>query len=172
MSVPATPENLFARLDALGIAHKTQSHAPVFTVEEARLLRDRQPGGHCKNLFLKDKKDRLYLVVAEADRRIDLEALSKTLGAARFSFGDAELLMRTLGITPGAVTPFALINDTAHVVRVIVDKEFLSHEIVNAHPLKNDATTAVKPGGLLAFIRSTGHEPEILDFEAFPPAPI
>ena len=169
---PATPQDLFARLDSLGLAHKTQSHAPVFTVEEARKLRPHQPGGHCKNLFLKDRKDRLYLIVVEAERSLDLNALAKSLGAARFSFGKPDLLMQALGIAPGAVTPLALINDRERKIRVVVDKDFLAHDIVNAHPLTNAQTTAMRPQDLLAFIRACGHEPEILDFQALGRSPI
>lgn len=172
MTAPATQEELFAFLDSLGIARRTQRHAPVFTVEEARALRPLQPGGHCKNLFLKDRKEKLYLVIAEADRPLDLNALAKALGVSRFSFGKPALLRQALGVAPGAVTPFALINDRTHGVRVIIDGDFLAHDIVNAHPLTNDATTALKPADLLAFIRACGHRPDILDFQAFVRAPI
>ena len=172
MNRPATQQELFARLDSLGLAHKTQSHVPVFTVEEARKLRPSQLGGHCKNLFLKDRKDRLYLVVAEAERSLDLDALARALGAARLSFGKPELLMSALGVTPGAVTPLALINDRGRKIRVIIDRDFLAHDIVNAHPLNNAQTTAMRPQDLLAFIRACGHEPEILDFQALGRSPI
>jgi Ala-tRNA(Pro) deacylase len=163
---PATPADLFARLDALGIPHRTVQHAPVFTVEEARAHRGALPGAHTKNLFLKDKKDRLYLVVALEERRIDLTALSKRLGAARFSFGNADLLMQVLGVPPGSVTPFALINDPEHRVTVVLDADMLKQDPVNYHPLSNDQTTALSPKDLLKFIESCGHRAQILDFEA------
>jgi Ala-tRNA(Pro) deacylase len=162
---PATPADLFARLDALGIPHRTFKHAPVFTVEEAKALRGALPGAHTKNLFLKDKKDRLFLVVALEERRIDLTALSKRLGVGRFSFGNAELLMAVLGITPGSVTPFAAINDRERKVAVILDADMLKHDPVNYHPLSNDQTTAISPQDLVKFIQSCGHNPQILDFE-------
>jgi Ala-tRNA(Pro) deacylase len=163
---PATPADLFARLDALGIRHRTVQHAPVYTVEEAKALRGALPGAHTKNLFLKDKKERLYLVVALEERRIDLMALSKRLGAARFSFGNADLLMKVLGVPPGSVTPFALINDREHWVTVVLDAEMLKQDPVNYHPLSNDQTTALSPKDLLKFIESCGHRAQILDFEA------
>ena len=163
---PATPEQLFARLDQLGIRHRTQHHRPVFTVAEAQDVRDQLPGGHCKNLFLKDKKGRLFLVVCQEDRPVDLKRLRKALGAQQLSFGKPELLFDLLGVTPGAVTPFALINDTGARVRVILDASLMDHELVNFHPLENNKTTQVSPDDLKAFITACGHAPEILDFDA------
>ena len=106
----ATERDLMRRLDELGIPAATHRHEPLFTVEDGRHLHEGLPGGHCKSLFLKDKKGALWLVVALHDTRVDLKLLQKALGAARFSFGKPDLLMEVLGVTPGAVTPFALIN--------------------------------------------------------------
>ncbi len=119
--VPATPETLFARHDELGIPHRTHTHPPVFTVAEAVALRGTLPGGHTKNLFLKDKKAGLWLAVMLEERRTDLKRLADALGAPRFSFGSGELLYEVLGVRPGSVTPFALINDTAQRVTVVLD---------------------------------------------------
>jgi Ala-tRNA(Pro) deacylase len=160
-AVPATDEDLFRRLDALGIAHRTYDHPPVFTVEESQALCAHVPGGHTKNLFLKDRKDRLWLVVARESLRVDLNALAKQLDAARFSFGSADLLMAMLGVPPGSVTPFAIINDVERRVRVVLDEEMLASNPLNFHPLRNDRTTAISPDDLLKFIRATGHEPTI-----------
>src|SRR5215831_8280623 len=124
--MPLTPDELFRRLDALGIAHRTYSHQPVFTVAEAAARRGELPGGHCKSLFLKDRKGGLWLVVALEDHAVDLKALAEQLGAPRFSFGNPELLLATLGVTPGSVTPFALINDPAHSVRVVLEEVMLT----------------------------------------------
>jgi Ala-tRNA(Pro) deacylase len=157
----AREEALMARLSALEIATKTHVHAPVFTVEEAQSLRGALPGGHSKNLFLKDKKDGLWLVVAREELAVDLNALSKQLGAPRFSFGSPELLIKVLGVPPGSVTPFALINDREGRVRVVLDEGMLAADPLNFHPLRNDRTTAISPSGLLAFIRATGREPLI-----------
>jgi Ala-tRNA(Pro) deacylase len=163
---PHAPEALFARLDALDIAHKTYTHPPVFTVAEAVALRGQLPGGHCKSLFLKDKKAGLWLVVALEERRIDLKRLADALGAPRFSFGNADLLGEVLGVRPGSVTPFALINDREHRVAVVLDKEMLAHDPLNYHPLENDRTTAIAPADLLRFIAACGHTPVILDLDA------
>jgi Ala-tRNA(Pro) deacylase len=165
ISRPATPEELFARLEALGIRTRTVSHPPVFTVEEAKALRGELPGGHVKNLFLRNKKGAMWLVVAEEDRRIDLKALGERLGAGKVSFGSPERLMEHLGVIPGAVTPFGLINDRAAAVQPVVDKALLAHDPVNVHPLTNEMTTAIAPNDLLRFIESCGHRPRILDFE-------
>jgi Ala-tRNA(Pro) deacylase len=160
---PTTPEQLLARLAELGIACRTVSHPPVFTVEEAKALRGELPGGHVKNLFLRDKKGAMWLVVAEEDRRIDLKALAARIGAGKVSFASAERLMAHLGVVPGAVTPFGLINDRRHDVRVVIDAGLLAHDPVNVHPLTNDRTTAIAPRDLLRFIEACGHRAEVLD---------
>jgi Ala-tRNA(Pro) deacylase len=159
----ATPEDLFARLEALGIAYTTHEHPPLFTVDQSKAIRGELPGAHCKNLFLRDKKGRMWLVVTFEDRAIDLKALGLVLGGVRLSFGSADRLMRVLGVTPGAVTPFALINDGNHLVTVILDREMLQSDLLNYHPLSNAMTTAVTPADLLSFIRDCGHEPEVRD---------
>lgn len=160
--MPLTPDDLLARLDSLGIATTTVRHPPLHTVEESRRLRGEIAGGHTKNLFLKDKKDRLWLVVAEEDADIDMKRLHTRIGAARLSFGRAELLVEALGIEPGSVTPFAVINDTAGRVSVVIDAPLLDHEILNFHPLTNTATTSIGRDDLLGFLKACGHEPAIV----------
>jgi Ala-tRNA(Pro) deacylase len=128
--------------------------------------RRRPQGGHSKNLFLKDKKGQLFLLSALGDTAIDLNAVSKLIGAGRFSFGSAERLMENLGVTPGSVTLFALINDPDRKVKLLLDEGFFAHDPVNFHPLKNDATTAISPEDMLKFIRSLGREPIRLAFDA------
>lgn len=160
--MPATPEELFAALDALGIAHKTVKHPPVFTVEQAASLRGEVPGGHTKNLFLRDKKNALYLVVAEEDAAIDLKGLHRLLGASgRFSFGSGDLLLEVWGVTPGSVTPFGAINDTQGRVTVVLDAPMMEHETLNYHPLVNTMTTSIARDDLVKFLESTGHVPRI-----------
>lgn len=168
-NAPLTPDQLFARLDTLGIPHRTHVHPPVFTVAESVALRGSLPGGHCKSLFLKDRKGGLWLVVALEERRIDLKRLADALGAPRFSFGNADLLYEVLGVAPGSVTPFALANDTAHRVAVVLDKGMLAHDPLNYHPLVNDRTTAIAPGDLLRFIQACGHRPLIVDLKEAAP---
>jgi Ala-tRNA(Pro) deacylase len=159
----ATPDALFRRLDALGIGHATCHHPPVLTVADAVQRRGNLPGGHCKSLFLRDRKGGLWLVVALEDRPIDLKALADRLGAPRFSFASPELLQQALGVTPGSVTPFALINDKERRVRVVLDAGMLEVDPLNYHPLVNTATTAISPGDLRRFIADCGHQPVILD---------
>ncbi len=161
--MPATPDELFKRLDELGIDTLTHDHPPVNTVEENRALRGDFGGGHCKNLFLKDKKGVLWLVAALEDRRIDMKDLRRRIGAAHLSFGKPELLMQVLGVEPGAVTPFALVNDTERRVRVVLDREMMALDRLNFHPLTNRATTQIAPKDLLAFIAACGHQPDIVD---------
>ena len=161
ISSPATREDLFAFLDGLGIETKTIEHPAVFTVDESSALHRDIPGGHTKNLFLQDAKDKIWLIVAEAHTPVDLKAIYKPLGAARFSFGKAELLMEILGVTPGSVTALSLINDRTGRVSVVVDEELMKYDSVNCHPLVNTATTNLKRDDLLKFIRATGHEPRI-----------
>ncbi len=159
----ATREQLLRRLDELGIKSSTVDHPPVFTVEESKRLRGELPGGHCKSLFLKDKKDVLWLIVALEDRPIDLKQLRHRIGASNLSFGKPELLMELLGVEPGSVTPFALINDRERRVNVILDKGMMAKEVLNYHPLTNRATTTVSPADLLKFIRACGHEPKEIE---------
>ena len=162
---PVTRQALFSFLDGLGIAHSTLDHAPVFTVEESQPVKAALPGGHSKNLFLKDKKQNLVLISALHDTQIALNQLHKRLGTARFSFGNADLLVEKLGVQPGSVTAFALVNDPDREVRFILDAALMAHETVNFHPLKNDATTALSSADLLKFVRALGREPEIVDFQ-------
>lgn len=160
--MPATPDELFAFLDTLGIAHKTVTHPAVFTVEEARDLRGAIAGGHTKNLFLRDKKGAPYLVVAPEDATVELRSLHRQLGASgRFSFGSAELMRDVLGVLPGSVTPFAVINDKDHRVTIILDASLMRHEALNFHPLVNTATTTISRDGLLKFLTATGHIPRV-----------
>jgi len=158
------PQQLFARLDQLGIAHRTVEHPPVFTVEEAKALRGNLPGHHIKNLFLRNKKEEMWLVVALEDRAIDLKRLGEVLGAGRLSFGSADRLKRHLGVDPGSVTPLSLANDESRVVRLVLDRGVAEGGPVNAHPLVNTMTTALSPADLLRFFEATGHTPHWLDF--------
>jgi Ala-tRNA(Pro) deacylase len=161
--LPTSPEALLARLTELGIAAETVSHPAVFTVEESKAADLAIPGFHTKNLFLKDKKGRFFLVVAEHERRIDLKRLHEAIGASgRLSFGTAEQLMALLGVTPGSVCAFSVINDTAHAVTLVLDDAMMQAERINAHPLINTMTTSVPREGLFAFFRSTGHEPLVV----------
>lgn len=158
--VPATPEELLARLEALGIAATTHRHAPVFTVEEAQKLKGDLPGAHTKNLFLRDKKGTMWLVVALFDRAVDLKGLGPRVGArGRLSFGSASRLMRFLGVVPGAVTPFAVLNDHGGAVSVVLDEGLRRQEIWNAHPLDNAMTTAVSGADMVRFLEETNHPP-------------
>ena len=158
------PQQLFARLDQLGIAHRTVEHPPVFTVEEAKALRGNLPGHHIKNLFLRNKKEEMWLVVALEDRAIDLKRLGEVLGAGRLSFGSADRLKRYLGVEPGSVTPLSLVNDAARAVQLALDHGVANGGPVNAHPLVNTMTTALTPADLLRFFAATGHTPRWLDF--------
>lgn len=160
--MPTTPDQLFAALTGLGIVHTTGSHPPLFTVEQSQALRGKIPGGHTKNLFLRDKKQALFLVVAEEDAKIELKSLHRLLGAnGRFSFGSADLMLEVLGVTPGAVTPFGAINDAEGRVTVVLDSTLMEHAIINAHPLVNTMTTSLSREDLVKFLESTGHMPRI-----------
>jgi Ala-tRNA(Pro) deacylase len=167
--MPITPQQLFEALDSLGIAHKTVTHPPVFTVEQAGRLRGEVPGGHTKNLFLRDKKNALYLVVALEDAAIDLKGLHRILGAnGRFSFGSADLLLEVLGVIPGAVTPFGAINDTQARVTVVLDAAMMEDAVLNYHPMVNTMTTSIMRDDLVKFLESTGHIPRIVGVSGTP----
>ena len=158
-----SPQQLFARLDALGLAHRTVEHVPVFTVEESKQHRGVLPGHHIKNLFLRNKKEAMWLVVALEHRAIDLKKLGERLGASRLSFGSPDRLRTYLGVEPGSVTPFSVINDTGHAVRLVLDEGLKGGGPVNAHPLTNSMTTAIALADLLRFFEATGHTPQWLD---------
>jgi Ala-tRNA(Pro) deacylase len=162
---PASEHDLMTRLAGLGIETTTMRHAAMHTVEESRQIRGDLPGGHCKSLFLKDKKSQIWLVVALEDRKIDLKELPKRIGSGRLSFGKPELLLEVLGVHPGSVTPFALINDPDHQVNVVLDADMLQHEPLNYHPLHNEATTAISAADLKRFIEATGHTCNEVDLD-------
>jgi Ala-tRNA(Pro) deacylase len=160
--MPASREELFERFKNLGLKTHTLSHAPVFTVEEAKHVHGNMPGGHCKNLFCKDEKGVVWLIVALEDAIINLKTTPAKIGSKRLTFGKPELLLEVLGVEPGSVTPFGLINDNQCRINVILDQAMMGQSPLNFHPLKNDATTAITPEDLLIFIRSCGHSPRIV----------
>lgn len=167
--LPTSPEQLLARLSELGITTKTTDHVPVFTVEESQQVSRDMSGGHIKNLFLRNKKEEMWLVTVEENRRVDLKALGEKLtgetgGNAKLSFGSADRLMTYLGVIPGAVTPFAVINDKGRKVKMVLDRDLLDCNPINAHPLVNFKTTAIAPQDLLKFLEAEGHKPQLVDF--------
>lgn len=159
-------DEFLAFLDQMGVSHTTYDHPAVFRVEEGEEIKRAMPGAHTKNLFLKDAKDQLWLVSAEGHAKIDLKRLHQVIGSARLSFGSAELMERTLGVTPGSVTAFALVNDRERRVRFVLDRTLAEAEIVNFHPLTNTATTGVSQPGFRRFLAAIGVEPLVVDFDA------
>ncbi len=169
MTAPMTPDELCAHLAAQGLPFHRIDHDAVFTVAESGRHREGMVGLHTKNLFLKDKKGRLFLVSARENARIDLKRLHETLGASgRLSFCSTEALMEHLGVTPGSVTAFAVINDRAGAVTMVLDRNLTIGEPVNFHPLINTATLRIALDDMLAFLRGTGHEPLIVDLPTPP----
>lgn len=166
-----TRADLFARLSQLGIETTTVEHEAVFTVSESEALHDRIPGAHTKNLFLKDAKGRLFLLIAEAHAEIELKTLHKRIGCARLSFGKPDLLMEKLGVTPGSVTALALVNDASGDVTALIDETLLAAEIINCHPLENTATTAIGRDDLLAFLNACQHKPQPISLTCAPETP-
>lgn len=159
-----TKTDLFKLFDELGIQHKTYEHEPLFTVEQADKVAHSIPGTHIKNLFLKDDNGQLWLLVAESHAKIELKKVSQVLKAPKLRFAVANLLMHYLGVTPGSVTPFGLINDPDNTVKVVLDHTILEGEIINAHPLENNATTAISVEGFMKFLMTTQHKPISIDF--------
>lgn len=164
---PKTDKDLFQFLDGLGIAHSTREHAPVFTVAESVSLRDEIAGGHTKNLFVKDKKDNFFLLTVEENAAVDLKTVHTIIDAAsKVSFGKPEKLMEYLGVAPGSVTAFGAINDTGRNVTFVLDEALMQHDIINCHPLSNDATTSIGREDLIRFMAATGHTPLVLKVTA------
>jgi Ala-tRNA(Pro) deacylase len=160
--MPASRQDLFNMFAKLGFSIENHDHEPVFTVEEAKSVHADIPGGHCKNLFCKDEKGALWLIVALEDSVINLKTVPVKIGSKRLTFGKADLLMQVLGVQPGSVTPFGLINDVPPKTNVILDKAMMQHEHLNFHPLQNNATTTIKSADLLTFISACGHRPRII----------
>ncbi|MEL6503337.1 MAG: prolyl-tRNA synthetase associated domain-containing protein [Pseudomonadota bacterium] len=164
---PMTRDSLLQWLEACGLDAVTQDHAPVFTVEESQALRGTLEGGHTKNLFLKDKKGNYFLLTAQEDSTVNLKTLHKLLGgSSRFSFGSAEKMEEYLGVTPGSVTAFGVLNDRAGAVRFAMDKRLMGHEKLNCHPMTNAATTTIARDDLLAVLQACDHDPLIVDLDA------
>ncbi|MGO4869427.1 MAG: prolyl-tRNA synthetase associated domain-containing protein [Roseiarcus sp.] len=165
--MPASSDDLIAYLDSLAIASTTVEHPPLHTVEESQALRGEIPGGHVKNLFVKDKKSRLFLLVLGEETSVDLKRVHEKIGAqGRVSFGSAELLEEVWGVKPGAVTPFGAINDAEGRVSVVLDATMMRHERLNFHPLVNTRTTGLASADIIKFLRATGHEPMIVELGA------
>ncbi|THD74319.1 MAG: prolyl-tRNA synthetase associated domain-containing protein [Phenylobacterium sp.] len=161
-----TRADLLAHLDAIGADHATTDHEAVFRVGEGEAVKQAIPGAHTKNLFLKDAKGQLWLISAEDHAVIDLKRLHTVIGSARLSFGNAELMAQTLGVTPGSVTAFGLVNDVAHRVRFVLDRTLAEAERVAFHPLTNTATTTISRTGFANFLSSIGVRPLVVDFRA------
>jgi Ala-tRNA(Pro) deacylase len=159
-----TREGLLEFLETIGVTAGTLDHPAVFTVGEGEDIKAALPGAHTKNLFLKDARDQLWLISAEGHAAIDLKRLHLVIGSGRLSFGKPELMMETLGVSPGSVTAFGLINDTDHRVRFVLDRTLAEAELVNFHPLTNTATTTVSGEGFRRFLKAAGVTPLIVDF--------
>ncbi len=165
--MPETMDGLLARLEAAGIEARTVTHPAVFTVAESRALRGTLPGGHAKNLFLQPKSGPYLLAVLEEQRQISVNALARAAGVGRVSMAPAEALLEHLGVTPGSVTPFGLVNAAPGAVRTVFDRCLVEDvEWVNFHPLTNTATTTIRPADLLRFLRGLGHAVEVVDLDA------
>jgi len=160
-----TPDELLSRLHTLGIDAKTSTHPPLMTVEDAKRLRGDLPGGHVKNLFLRDKRERFWLLTTLEDTRVDLKRMAQRLEAGRFSFANADQLRALLGILPGSVSPLAVVNDTDRKVTVVLDEAMLAEDPLNVHPLCNDRTTTMPTADLLRFLESCGHKPMVMRFD-------
>ncbi len=161
--LPTTPEALLSYLEEIGVQVTLHEHDPVFTVAESEHLKRDIPGLHCRNLFLRDKQKRNYLVVAANETMIDLKKLPALIDSGRLSFGSADRLWEYLGVRPGSVCPFAIINDKAGDVTVFLDKSMMDADIVCYHPMENHLTVGIAPDDLVKFVRSCDHEPHIVD---------
>ena len=161
--LPTQAHEVLARLDALGIAHETLQHPPVFTVEEAKHVRELTRGGHVKNLFLRNKKGAMWLITLMEDKRVDLKALGEILNAGKLSFASPQRLKEFLGVYPGSVTALAIINDTAGQVALVLDQDLFDHETINVHPLRNDQTTNLRTKDLVAFAKAQNHMPAVIE---------
>lgn len=168
-NLPTSPESLMARLEELGIDYVLHHHEAVYTVEESQKLDHDIPGTHCRNLYLRDKKKKNYLVVLQNATDVEMKKLPPVIGSDRLSFGSADRLWQFLGVRPGSVCPFCIMNDTDQQVKILLDKSMMEADLVNYHPLLNTMTVTLKPDDLLKFIESTGHEAHIVDLSVARP---
>jgi Ala-tRNA(Pro) deacylase len=160
---PFDPPRLLALLAGLGIEAGTYPHEAVLTVSEAKVATEHVPGCHCKNLFLEDRRGAAWLVILPADRLLDLRVLADALDTRRLSFASAGKLQETLGLAPGSVSPFGVLNDADRRVRVVLDRDLLARPALKFHPLANTMTTVITPEGLLRFLEATAHPPLVVD---------
>lgn len=167
--LPTPPKKLLQLMDDLSLKYKVFDHEPIFTVEEGLHLKENIPGTHCRNLFLRDKKKKMFLVVAANETEIDLKKLPELIDSGRLSFGSGDRLWENLGIRQGSVNPFCIVNDTDNNVRIILDAHMMAQPLVNYHPMDNAQTIGLSPDDLITFIKSTGHAPEIIDLSAAAP---
>lgn len=167
--LPTPADALFAIFDSLSIPYRLYHHQPVFTVAESLDIERDMDGAHCRNLFVRDKKGTMFLVVAQNETMIDLKKLSDLLACGRLSFGSSDRLWQYLGVRPGSVCPFSIINDKDKAVTIVLDKAMMAHDIVNYHPMENHMTVGLSPDDLVKFIKNTGHEPMILDLSRAAP---
>jgi Ala-tRNA(Pro) deacylase len=164
MNAPLTSDDLFLLFDEMKIDVSTVEHPPLFSVEDSQSLRGIIQGGHTKNLFLKDKKNNFFLVTVLEDARVDLKTLHKLIGgSSRLSFGKPEKLLEYLGVLPGAVTAFGVVNDKGGAVKMVIDAALLENDIINCHPLINTATTSIYRDDLMKFLEACNHRPQILN---------
>ncbi len=167
--LPTSPEALFGKLEALGISYELHHHEAVYTVAESEKLDATIPGTHCRNLFLRDKKKKNFLLTLQNETDVDMKKLPPVIGSDRLSFGSSDRLWEFLGVRPGSVCPFAIVNDTQQQVKMLLDKDMMESEIVNYHPLMNTMTVSLVPKDLLRFIESCGHVPHIVDLSPAKP---
>lgn len=169
LPLPTSPEEVLARLESLGAVYTLHHHKAVFTVAESEAVDADIPGTHCRNLFLRDKKKANFLLCLQNATHVDIKKLPALIGSDRLSFGSADRLWEYLGVRPGSVCPYSIINDTQNQVKICLDASMMDHEIVNFHPLVNTMSVGLKPADLVRFIESCGHIPHIIDFAAAAP---
>lgn len=161
--LPTSPESLLQKLENLGIEYVLHYHEAVYTVAESEKIDTDISGTHCRNLFLRDKKKKNFLLVLQNATQVDVKKLPSVIGSDRLSFGSADRLWQYLGVRPGSVCPFSIVNDAEKQVKILLDKSMMETDIVNYHPLLNTMTVSLKPTDLVKFIEDCGHEAHIVD---------
>lgn len=163
-SAPLSSDALLAMLDAEGIAHHTVDHAPMWTVEDAKAIRAPSPHGHTKNLFVRNKKGRMWLLTLHEDRQVDMKTMGALIGTNRLSFASPQRLMHYLGVIPGAVSMFSALNDVTREVTCFIDERLVEAPELHVHPLVNTRTTSIDRRTLTDFLADRGYPFEVLRF--------
>lgn len=158
-------EDVYCLLRQCGIRHEITEHTAVYNMAELAEIEIPYPEADAKNLFVRDDKKRnYYLITVKGDKRVDLKEFRRMHGTRPLSFASADDLMAIMGLIPGTVTPFGILNDDEHRVTLYLDSEFLTDDLIGVHPNDNTATVWLRATDLISVIEQHGGCVVVADF--------